>query len=191
MTEAAGILRRDGRGLGVIAADLNGDGLTDLYVANDMGLNFLFLNRGNGTFEDLTETAWAATDAVGKTQASMGVDAEDLSGDGLPELVVTNFRDEYTTIYDNLDGRNFQDISRWAGVIPESRACVGWGCALADLDNDGSPDLIVFNGHVDNNLIVGGGVLPQAERSKVWRITWVMVVSDPSGTPGRSSLPTM
>ncbi len=169
VTEAAGILRRDGRGLGVVAADLNGDGLTDLYVANDMSPNFLFLNRGDGTFEDLTETSGAARNAVGKTQASMGVDAEDLTGDGLPELVVTNFREEYTTIYRNLDGRNFQDISGWAGVVPESRTGVGWGCALADLDNDGWPDLVVVNGHVDNNLPFGGGVLPQAEPPKVWR----------------------
>ena len=110
-----------------MAADLNGDGLTDLYVANDMSPNFLFLNRGDGTFEDLTETSGAATNAVGKTQASMGVDAEDLTGDGLPELVVTNFREEYTTIYRNLDGRNFEDISGWAGVVPESRDRRGVG----------------------------------------------------------------
>ena len=168
VTEAAGVLRRDGRGLGVVAADVNGDRLIDLYVANDMGLNFLYLNRGDGTFEDLTETSGAAADAIGKTQASMGVDAEDLTGDGLPELVVTNFRDEYTTIYHNLDGRNFQDVSGWAGVIAGSRAGVGWGCALADLDTDGWPDMVVFNGHVDNNLIIGGNLLPQAQPPKVW-----------------------
>jgi enediyne biosynthesis protein E4 len=169
VTEAAGVLRRDGRGLGVVAADLNGDGLTDLYVANDMSPKFLFLNRGDGTFEDLTESSGAATNAIGKTQASMGIDAEDLTGDGLPELVVTNFREEYTTIYHNLDGRNFQDISSWAGVVPESQTGVGWGCALADLDNDGWPDLVVVNGHVDNNLPIGGRILPQAEPPKVWR----------------------
>ena len=169
VTEPAGILRRDGRGLGVVAADLNGDGLTDLYVANDMSPKFLFLNRGDGTFEDLTESSGAARNAVGKTQASMGVDAEDLTGDGLPELVVTNFREEYTTIYRNLDGRNFQDVSDWAGVVAASQTGVGWGCALADLDNDGWPDLVVVNGHVDNNLPIGDRILPQAEPSKIWR----------------------
>jgi len=99
----------------------------------------------------------------------MGVDAEDLTGDGLPELLVTNFRDEYSTIYRNLDGRSYQDVSSWSGVVPESRLGVGWVCALADLDNDGRPDLLVFNGHVDDNLILNGRTLPQAEPAKVWR----------------------
>ena len=72
-------------------ADLNGDGLIDLYVANDMNPNFLFLNKGDGTFEDATESSGAAFDEKGQAQSGMGVDAEDVDGDGLPELFVTNF----------------------------------------------------------------------------------------------------
>ena len=90
VTEAAGVGRTDGRGFGVVAADLNGDGRIDLYVANDMCPNFVFLNRGDGTFEDVTESSGAGYDAHGKTHAGMGVDAEDVDGDGLPDLFVTN-----------------------------------------------------------------------------------------------------
>src|SRR5690606_34669018 len=83
--------RTDGHGFGVVAADLNNDGLIDLFVANDMTPNFLFLNRGDGTFDDATEISGAAYDHNGAAQSGMGVDAEDVDGDGLPELFVTNF----------------------------------------------------------------------------------------------------
>jgi len=168
VSSLAGVLRHDGRGLGVLAADLNRDGRTDLYVANDMSPNFLFLNRGDGTFVDATEVSGAAVNANGMTQASMGVDAEDVTGDGNPELVVTNFRGEYSTVYRNLSGGCYQDVSAWAGVVPESQLGVGWGCGLVDFDNDGWPDLLVVNGHVDDNLPSNGDVLPQAEPAKVW-----------------------
>ena len=168
-TAEAGILRRDGRGLGVVAADVNLDGWIDLYVANDMCGNFLFLNRGDGTFEDLTEVSGAAVSEAGYRQASMGVDAEDVTGDGLPELFVTNFENDYNTLYRNLDGRNFQDVSASAGIVKDSLPYVGWGCALADLDNDGLPDMFVVNGHVDDNLQQLGRPIPQAEPALVWR----------------------
>jgi hypothetical protein len=169
VTAAAGILRRDGRGLGVIAADLNLDGWIDLYVANDMSPHFLFLNRGDGTFQDLTESAGAAASEAGNYQAGMGVDADDVTGDGLPELFVTHFREDYNTLYRNIDGRNFQDVSSWAGIVKDSMPNVGWGCALADLDNDGWPDILAVNGHVDDNLDQLGMNAPRAEPAKVWR----------------------
>ncbi len=169
VTKAAGILRSDGRGLGVIAADLNRDGWIDLYVANDMSPHFLFINKRDGTFEDLTEISGAAASESGYYQAGMGVDAEDVNGDGLPELLVTHFHEDYDTLYRNLDGRNFQDVSSWAGIAKDSLPDVGWGCALADLDSDGWPDIFTVNGHVDDNLIQLAMNAPQAEPAKVWR----------------------
>ena len=169
VTAPAGILRRDGRGLGVVAADINLDGLIDIYVCNDMCEKFLFLNRGDGTFEDLTEVSGAAVSESGSRQASMGVDAEDVTGDGLPELFATNFENDYNTLYRNLDGRSFQDVSASAGIVKDSLPYVGWGCALADLDNDGLPDMFVVNGHVDDNLAQLGQPIPQAEPAQVWR----------------------
>ncbi len=98
-----GSSRADGHGFGVAAADLDGDGRVDLYVANDQDPNFLFLNRGDGTFRDATDESGAGLNIEGRTSAGMGVDAEDLDGDGQPELFVTNFQEEYNTLYKNLE----------------------------------------------------------------------------------------
>jgi hypothetical protein len=82
----------------------------------------------------------------------MGVDAEDVDGDGRPELFVTNFADESNTLYQNLGDGQFQDLTPFFGLAADSMPWVGWGCALADFDGDGWPDSFVTNGHVDDNL---------------------------------------
>jgi hypothetical protein len=169
VTQRAGVLRRDGRGMGVVAADVNRDGRVDLYVANDMCPHFLFLNRGDGTFEDVTDTSGAALTESGHVQGGMGVDVEDLDGDGYPELFVTNFDGEYNTIHRTTDGRIFEDVSARSGIVPDSLADVGWGCALLDLDNDGWPDMITVNGHIYDNLAQVGRDGEYAQRPKIWR----------------------
>jgi hypothetical protein len=169
VTERAGVLRRDGRGMGVVAADVNRDGRIDLYVANDMCPHFLFLNRGDGTFEDVTDSSGAAVTESGRYQGGMGVDVEDLDGDGYPELFVTNFDGEYNTIHRTTDGRNFEDVSAGSGIVRDSMPDVGWGCALADFDNDGWPDMMTVNGHVDDNLAQLGREGDYAQRPKIWR----------------------
>lgn len=141
----------EGRGFGVVTADLNGDGKIDIYVANDMNANFLFLNKGNGTFEDATEGSGAAYDEKGQAQSGMGADAEDFNGDGRPDLFVTNFQNEYNTLYENLGNGIFYDTTAFVGLAADSLPWVGWGCALADFDNDGWPDSFVADGHVDDN----------------------------------------
>ena len=163
VTEAAGIGRTDGRGLGVVAADLNDDGWIDLYVANDMCPNFVFLNRGDGTFADVTESSGAGYDSAGQTRAGMGVDAEDVDGDGRPDLFVSNFWNEPNSLFRNLGGGRFEERSRASGMLHDSLPWVGWGCALADFDNDGWPDCFVANGHVDNNLELLGYDNPHAQ----------------------------
>ena len=163
VTEAAGVGRTDGRGFGVVAADLNGDGRIDLYVANDMCPNFVFLNRGDGTFEDATESSGAGYGSHGQTHAGMGVDAEDVNGDGRPDLLVTNYWNEPNSLYMNLGGGMFEDRTPASGMATDSTPWVGWGCALADFDNDGWPDCFVTNGHVDNNLELLGYNSPYAQ----------------------------
>ncbi|MFO0952640.1 MAG: CRTAC1 family protein [Isosphaeraceae bacterium] len=143
--------RSDGHGFGVITADLNGDGKVDIYVANDMNPNFLFLNNGDGTFEDATELSGAAYDEKGQAQSGMGADAEDVDGDGRPEILVTNFANEYNTLYQNLGNGTFVDGTRFFGFAADSMPWVGWGITLTDFDNDGWPDNFVANGHVDDN----------------------------------------
>jgi hypothetical protein len=156
LTRQAGIGRSDGHGFGVVAADLDGDGRPDLYVANDQDPNFLFLNRGDGTFRDATADSGAGLNIEGRTSAGMGVDAEDLDGDGRPELFVTNFQEEYNTLFKNLGGGNFLDVTSNFGLAVESLPWIGWGCALADFDRDGWPDIVVANGHIDDNAQVFG-----------------------------------
>jgi enediyne biosynthesis protein E4 len=151
-TELAGVGRTDGRGLGVVAADLDGDGRIDLYVANDTCPNFVFLNRGDGTFDDATDSSGAGYDASGHVRAGMGVDAEDVNGDGRPDLFVTNYFNEPNGLFMNLGGGRFEEQTRSRGMMHDSLLWVGWGCVLADFDNDGWPDCFVTNGHVDDNL---------------------------------------
>jgi enediyne biosynthesis protein E4 len=134
-----------------VTADVNDDGLIDIFVANDMNPNFLFLNRGDGTFDDVSERSGAAFNGNGNAQSGMGVDAEDVDGDGLPELFVTNFSNEPSTLFYNYGKATFQDNTAFFGLASDSLPWVKWGCALADFDNDGWPDVFFTNGHVDNN----------------------------------------
>jgi hypothetical protein len=151
VTDEAGVGRTDGHGFGVVTADLDGDGKVDIYVANDTDPNFLFLNNGDGTFRDVTEASGAAFDGHGHAQSGMGVDAEDVDGDGRPELFVTNFEDQYNSLYHNVGQGLFYDISPSCGMAADSLPWIGWGCVLGDFDNDGWPDCFVANGHVDDN----------------------------------------
>ncbi len=143
--------RADGHGFGVVTADIDGDGKIDIYVANDMNPNFLFLNRGDGTFEDATESSGAAYDERGQAQSGMGVDAEDVDNDGDLDLIASNFSFEYNTLHLNLGKASFMDVTPMYGLAADTLPYVGWGIGLVDLDGDGWPDCFVANGHVDNN----------------------------------------
>lgn len=152
VTEIAGIARQDGRGMGVVASDLNGDGRIDLYVSNDLCPNFLFLNRGDGTFQDVTDSSGAGYGTRGEMRAGMGVDAEDVNGDGQADMLVTNYSLEAVALFVNLGEGQFEDRSTRAGLMHDSLTWIGWGCVLSDFDNDGWPDCFIANGNVDDNL---------------------------------------
>ena len=135
-------------GLGVICSDFDGDGLTDIYVANDSTPNFLYKNNGDGTFKEIGFTSGTAVNENGSEQGSMGVTVGDYDHDGKFDIFVINFADEYNTLYHN-DGRNsFTDVSYAARVAVVSIPYVGWGTKFFDYDNDGWVDLFVANGHV-------------------------------------------
>ena len=147
----AGINDRDGRGLGVVAADLDGDGRVDLFVANDTTANYAFFNQGHLRFRDAGLESGLSANASSGFLAGMGVACGDADEDGRPDLVVTNFYDEATTFYSNLGGGFFADHSAAAGIARASRYLLGFGVAFFDFANDGHLDLVTANGHVNNS----------------------------------------
>jgi hypothetical protein len=134
-----------------VAADLDDDGLIDLFVANDGSADYLFRNLGGFRFEEVAHTSGTAGNAAGGYQAGMGVACGDLDGDGRPDLMVTNFYGEGTTLYRNMGAGLFTDASSTSGIGLASRYLLGFGIALADVANRGRPDVIVANGHVNDN----------------------------------------
>lgn len=144
---ARGITGR-GNGLGVVAADLNGDGRCEFYVTNDETDNLLYLASENGTFQEAAHLAGVATDEFGNDEGSMGIAVGDFDGDQRPDLFVTNFEREDNSLYRNLGDGMFLHSSQVTGLAGPSRSYVGFGTALADFDSDGWPDLFVANGHV-------------------------------------------
>jgi hypothetical protein len=150
VTAAAGCAERDGRGFGVVAVDVDDDNRVDLFVANDQSANNLFRNRGGFRFEEQGLTAGVACNAQGGHQAGMGVAAGDLDGDGRPELAVTNFFNESTTLFQNLGDGLFADHTAAAGLAAPSRDKLGFGIAFLDVDDDGRLDLLTANGHVND-----------------------------------------
>lgn len=148
VTAAAGLRVTPGRGLGVIWSDVDEDGDPDLFVANDMTANFLFINQGNGRFKEEALERGVAVGEGGQAQASMGVASVDYDGDGHLDLACTNFSGEYLALYRNLGNGNFEDVSARTGLIEATNKLVGFGIGFPDLDLDGRPDLFVANGHV-------------------------------------------
>ncbi len=146
-TVEAGLKVRAGRGLGVLFADFDGDLDPDLYVANDLTLNFLFGNQG-GAFEDLSLISGAAVNRDGRPEAGMGVALGDHDGDLAPELSVTNFDVETNTLYRNLGGLAFEDASGSTGFGLPSFNRLAFGIVNADLDHDGDLDTYIANGHI-------------------------------------------
>ena len=151
VTKEAGFTDPDGRGLGLVVADFDGDGRVDVYVNNDGTANYLFLNRGKWHFEEVGHDAGVAGNAEGGYQASMGAACGDVDGDGLPDILITNFYGEASTYYHNLGGGLFADRTAASGLGTATRYLLGFGTALIDYDNDGILDSLTTNGHVNDN----------------------------------------
>jgi hypothetical protein len=144
-----------GRALGVLVADLSGDGRLDLFVANDGTACRLWENRGDGTFRDVADAAGLALDASGTPLAGMGVALGDVDGDGHADLVVANFLGRSTVGFRNLGPGLFADASSALGLKAATRAVLGFGVALQDFDADGDLDLIQSDGHVLDRARLG------------------------------------
>jgi hypothetical protein len=147
-TGRAGLGRAAGAALGVAPADFDGDGWTDLYVANDGAANFLWINRRDGTFEDQALLRGCALNADGRAEASMGVDVADADGDGDEDVFLTHLNGEKNTLYVNDGSGMFLDRTGASGLATPSWNSTGFGTAWIDYDGDGLLDLLVVNGAV-------------------------------------------
>src|SRR5215211_7956226 len=152
VAEKSEIAKHIGKGMSVAFADYDGDGFTDAFVTNDAIPDFLFRNRGNGTFEEMGLLAGVAVPAHGRPISSMGVDFRDYDNDGRPDLTVTALTGETYPLFKNDNGTFFRDVTYASGLGAASIRLSGWGNALADFDNDGFKDLVTANSHANESI---------------------------------------
>ncbi len=150
VSKESGIASRLGKAFGVVASDVNNDGLMDLFVANDTVADFLFVNRGNGRFDEVGLQADVAYSAEGRPRSGMGVDSADFNEDGWMDLFVANIDEEIFSLYQNNKDLTFDDVAMPQGIGMATRWMSGWGLKFLDYDNDGNLDLILANGFPDD-----------------------------------------
>src|SRR6266851_5740070 len=145
----SGIAKVLGKAWGVVATDINNDGLMDLFVANDTVANFLFVNRGV-KFEEIGEPAGVAYSVEGRPRSGMGVDSGDFDQDGWMDLFVANVDREMYSLYRNNHDESFDDQAGVTGIAAATQLMSGWGLKFLDFDNDGELDLFLANGNPDD-----------------------------------------
>lgn len=169
VSESSGIALPDGRGLGVLALDHDGDGDQDLFVANDGMANFLFRNDGSGRFRETGLLAGAALGDDGTPRAGMGVDFADYDGDGWLDLFVANLSFQPSALYRNNGDGTFSERSFTAGLAGPTHLLTGYGAGFFDFDNDGLPDLYQVNGSMLDNVELYYDNVTYAEPTQVFR----------------------
>ncbi|HZQ52330.1 MAG TPA: CRTAC1 family protein [Bryobacteraceae bacterium] len=140
-------ISKPGKGLGITLADYDRDGHIDLFVANDSMLEFLYHNKGNGTFEETGLLAQVAVDEDGQTYAGMGTDFADYDNDGYPDLIVDDLANQKYALYRNNHDGSFTYVTQTIGLGRATLLHSGWGLRFFDYDNDGWKDLLIAQGH--------------------------------------------
>jgi enediyne biosynthesis protein E4 len=169
VSKGTAIAKALGKGLGVVATDVNNDGLADLFVANDTVQNFLFMNRGNGKWDEIGLASEVGFSANGQPRSGMGVDAADVDGDGWEDLFVANVDQEMFSLYRNNHDESFVDTAHVHGIGQATRLLSGWGLKFFDFDNDGNMDLFLANGHPDDMVESYGGQVHYKEPLLLFR----------------------
>ena len=158
VSDESGIGLHVGTGMGIVAADFDNDGDTDLFVLNDVAENFLFINDGRGKFEEVGLPAGVAYNGYGDELGSMGVDCADYDNDGRLDLFMTSYEGEMPVLYRNLGNGSFEDVTQATGAGAGAFPYVTWGTGLIDFDNDGDRDLFIACGHLQDNVGLNGGI---------------------------------
>lgn len=153
-TEKSGVYNPNGKSLGIALADFNDDGWPDLAVANDTEPNFLYLNKGDGTFEDVGLTSGIAFDEGGRARAGMGIDVADLNNDGRYSIAIGNFAREPVSLFTQIDSQFFQDMAGKARLTRPTLLSLTFGLVFDDFDLDGFQDLVIANGHIEPEINV-------------------------------------
>jgi enediyne biosynthesis protein E4 len=185
VTERAGIKGAKAAGLSVLTGDFDNDGWTDVYVTGDSTPSLHFLNKRDGTFEEVGAYTGIAYNEDGHEQSGMGASAADYDGDGLLDIVKTNFTDDIPNLYRNLGRGTFTEVTAAVGMASRTQF-VSWGCAFLDFDNDGWPDIFIANGHVYPDIDARGvGQTFRQQRLLYWNRRDKMMhdISDEAG-PG-------
>jgi hypothetical protein len=169
VTERARLVNHDGKSLGVALADLDLDGWTDVFIANDTQRNFVYFNQGDGSFLDASYSSGAGFSEDGKTEAGMSAGAADVDGDGDVDLYVTHLDSELNRLYLNEGRRLFTDATITSGLGATSIMNSGFGAHFLDADNDGNRDLLVVNGHILDNIAIYHAGVSYAEAKKLYR----------------------
>lgn len=151
-TSQSGIGTESRKGLALGIGDIDKDGDEDVYVANDTEANLMWINDGKGKFKDIAQLAGNAYSQVGKEEGSMGADFSDIDNNNRLDIAVTNFQDEPTAVYSQTEPLLFHEMSDAIGVGQTSRSRLKFGIDFFDADNDGDEDLIVANGHIEDNI---------------------------------------
>jgi enediyne biosynthesis protein E4 len=158
VTATSGIFDSSSKSLGAAMLDYDRDGWPDLLVTNDTQPNKLYRNQRNGTFKDVAVDVGIAFSAEGRARAGMGVDVADFDNSGSSGVAITNFDNEMIGLYRLSDGGNYADVATQSGVGLASKDKLGFGCVFLDADLDGTLDLAVVNGHIDDTVRNVSGV---------------------------------
>ncbi|MHC4324013.1 MAG: CRTAC1 family protein [Planctomycetota bacterium] len=152
VSKSSGVGDHAGWGMGTVCGDYDNDGDTDIFVANDVGENFLFQNDGSGKFEEVGLMTATAYDLHGDEQGSMGVDCGDYDNDGFLDFYVTSYQGQLATLYRNLGSGMFEDVTLVTGSGTGTLPHVTWGNSFVDFDNNGNRDLFIACGHLQDNV---------------------------------------
>ncbi len=152
VSEESGISKHSGWGMGIVCADYDRDGDTDVFVGNDVAENYLFQNDGSGKFQEVALLSGTAYDLNGDEQGSMGVDCGDFNNDGLLDFYVTSYQNQLSTLYQNTGDGFFEDVTMLTGAGSGTFHQVTWGNGFVDFDNDGDKDIYIACGHLQDNI---------------------------------------